>query len=294
MSTVAVSSRRRPSFKADWPKVLAVAAEIIRATTEEYGVPPDLRTPYYELGSLGLLPYSLGAYKGFSRETAKARRAGWFPPLLDETREIDRPLAFSSPARGLNWLERNTRRDRTESQPYALYIATEKRGLRARIRSWFYEEGIPIIPLGGWASQTLADTVRDEIASDGRPAILVVCSDFDPSGLFIPRDFIHRAGEPFAHIDHVSLTLDQVRELELPENPAPEKDSRLTAFAAETGTTIQVELNALEAIVPGYLRDRLREGVERWWDEDAFAIDRAHEEADRAALAAWIERGRPR
>jgi hypothetical protein len=71
----------------------------------------------------------------------------------------------------------------------------EKSGLSEQLGAWFGDPlGVPIVALGGYASQTLADAVRRDIERSGRPAALIYAGDLDPTGLDVDRDFVHRVG----------------------------------------------------------------------------------------------------
>lgn len=173
-----------------------------------------------------------------------------------------------------------------------VYVVTEKRGLVAPMRSWLDEQGIPIVPLGGYTSQTLCDEVARRAHGDARPVVLLIAADYDPSGWFLPTDFTRRARlDGVARVERVGLTHEQVEELGLPTNPAPSKDPRLASFIRETGTSIQVELNTV--VRSGHLERWLCSAVARWWDDDAFRRDLEREREQAAELGAWIERGRP-
>jgi hypothetical protein len=181
-----------------WPPILKEAAAIVASYTT--GV--TLRQLYYRLVAAGLIPNTKNAYTSLSRKTAIARRDGWFPRLVDLGRQVDRPLSFSGTAEARQWLTRIYRRDRTAGQPIALYLGVEKATLLGLLEAWFGGLGIPRVALRGYSSQTLVDDVVEAVAAElrrdvtrqSRPAVLLYCGDYDPSGMDIPRDFAERTG----------------------------------------------------------------------------------------------------
>lgn len=103
-------------------------------------------------------------YSKLSSETAQARRDGHFPDLLDNTRNIKKYRYFHDVEEAIEWTARIYRRDRCEGQPINLYVGVEKRGLVQQLQAWFGGPfGIPILPLGGYASQSFVDKVRRDI-----------------------------------------------------------------------------------------------------------------------------------
>jgi hypothetical protein len=57
-----------------------------------YATGVTLRQLYYRLVAAQLIPNTQNAYTSLSRNTARARREGRFPRLIDLGRQVDRPL----------------------------------------------------------------------------------------------------------------------------------------------------------------------------------------------------------
>ncbi len=263
-----------------WAEVLELGRRIVG----EAEVGMTLRQLHYRLVSTPDLGYpnTQAAYKGLSSRTAKARREGTFPALIDRTRRVERPASWEGPGVALGALCRQYRRDRTAGQEVALYLGVEKAGILTQLAAWFSELGVGIFATGGYTSQTFADELRAEVEADGRPAVLIYAGDFDPSGEDISRDFVERAG-CWSHVDRVALTAEQVDEYDLPPEPGKAGDSRAAAFVARHGRLVQVEVDALPVDV---LRQLYADGIARWWDDDAHRQVLELERADRSTLAA--------
>jgi hypothetical protein len=192
-------------MRIEWKRVLEQAAEIVRSY--ETGV--TLRQLFYRLVADGTLPNTDASYKGLSAQTAAARRAGRFPPLVDLVRAIDRRASFDGPEDARARLREIYRRDRTEGQSLAVYLGVEKATLTALVRSWFDDRGIPVVTLRGYSSQTYVDDVARDALADGRKAVLLYVGDHDPSGVDIERDFVERS-DAFADVIRVAVRPEQI------------------------------------------------------------------------------------
>jgi hypothetical protein len=259
-----------------WPAILDQAAAIVRS----YATGVTLRQLFYRLVSALLLPNTITAYKGLSARTAEARRNGDFPDLVDRTRSIHVYATFADVSAALHYPTRVYRRDRTEGQPYSLYLGVEKNGIVAQLEDWFGDLGIPILALGGYSSQAYVDEIRDHVLGQERPAVLIYAGDCDPSGEDIDRDFLARSA-CFDEVVRIALTAEQVATYNLPPQPGKLTDSRAGAFIARHGALMQVELDAL---APDTLRDLYRDAIADFWDTSAYAAALDRERAERARL----------
>lgn len=259
-----------------WPEILAEAATIVAG----YDTGVTLRQLFYRLVAAELLPNNRIAYQTLSRVTAEARRQGRFPALVDRTRAIHRQVGFDGTEQARSWLAAIYRRDRTEGQPWSIYLGVEKAGIVEQLRSWFGDLGVPVLALGGYSSQTYVDEVAADVQRKNRPAVLVYAGDFDPSGEDIDRDFLDRT-RCFDDVVRVALTVEQVHDHDLPEQMGKTTDSRAASFVARHGRLLQVELDALP---PDVLRRLYADAIARYWDEAAFDAAVQRESADRRAL----------
>ena len=238
-----------------WPAVITWAKDIV----DSYTTSVTLRQLFYLLVSAQLLPNSLSKYKTLSRYTAEARRNGTFPPLIDQGRTIHEHVWFTGTGDALSWLSRIYRLDRTRNQDVSLYLGVEKAGMVDQLESWFGPLGIPVLALGGYASQGYVDEIAAHTRTWGRPAVLLYAGDFDPSGEDITRDFIARSA-CWDEMIRVALSGQQVSGYALARNIVEKGDPRAPAFCAKYGLSCepvkikgkpgwryqQVELDALD------------------------------------------------
>ena len=248
--------------RTDWKGTVLPLA---RDWVEGLDLPVTLRQVFYHLVATQVIANTVSNYKMLSKVSAEARRDGAFPDLVDKTREIVLPPTWDDPQDALTNLATQYRIDRWSTQDTLLALAVEKRGLFALADVAVGELGFPIVPLGGYGSQTIYDDLADFIAADGRPAHLLYVGDHDPSGHDIQRDLVERVGM-FDSVQRVALTPEQVAQFDLPVNPAPDKDARLPAFAAKYGP-VQVEVDALP---PDQLVAMIRSAVAPFVDLSAF------------------------
>jgi hypothetical protein len=165
------------------------------------------------------------------------------------------------------------RKDRTEGQKWSIYLGVEKAGMAEQLKAWFgWDMGLPLVALGGYASQTLVDKVRDDILKQQRPAVLIYGGDHDPTGVDIDRDFERRV-RYFKRVVRVALSPEQVEEHALPFNSDPEvmkklgDDPRAKRFEERFGSLVQYELDALP---PEVLRDLYQSAIDDYWDGPTY------------------------
>jgi hypothetical protein len=277
---VSATRRGRPqprgAERVAWRPLIELAANIVRG--ERYGM--TLRGLFYRLVAQALLRNSRSHYTTLSRHTAAARRDGRFPDLVDRGRMIRRPLAVDGSEDAREWLRSAYRRDRTEGQPYAIYLGVEKNALAGPLEHWADERGLPVLALGGYSSQTFVDLVARDVCADGRPSVFIYAGDLDPSGEHIDRDFLRRCGV-FDHVERVALTPEQVERFALPPQVGKADDPRAADFIARHGRLVQVELDALPLEA---LHDLYFEAVDRYFDLTKFDLVSAREATEREAL----------
>jgi hypothetical protein len=143
-----------------------------------------------------------------------------------------------------------------------------------------------LIPLGrqyslnvvtglGEMSLTTVDKLIERIESSQRSVRILYISDFDPGGHRMPVsvarkiEFRHRNGGINSNFQlrPVVLTQAQCEQFDLPETPIAVGDSQREKFKHAYGRDA-TELDALEALRPGVLRQILVSEIERYFDKD--------------------------
>ncbi len=261
---------------ARWDEIIAHAAEIVAS----YDTGVTLRQLFYRLVSDLTIRNTRADYNQLSSRTVAARRDELFPRLIDRTRGIVRPARWASPEAARKALRDQWRRDRTEGQPYTIYVGVEKAGIVEQLRLWFGNPyGLPILPLGGYHSEPLEREIADDSAAYDRPSVLLYAGDLDASGEDIERNFLRRTD--FDESKRVALTVEQATEHDLPTMPGKTSDRRSAGFAAKYGSLFQIELDALP---PDVLRQLFADAIAPYWDDAAYEAVILREDAERKEL----------
>jgi hypothetical protein len=292
-------------YASKWDRTINAARDI----AESYDTPVTLRQLFYRLIAAQLFTNDQSNYNYLSKLTAEGRRDGTFPELIDTTREIVEPIFFDSPAAAIRWVASFYRVDRLEQAPCSVYLAVEKRGLIEQLSSWFGEPyGIPILPLGGFTSQTFINVVKADVGRRereyGRKAVLLYAGDFDASGVAIDRVFNERTAGCFAEIRRIALNPGQVTEFGLVRQKGKPEDNNTDAFVEQFGdealfdprpghrlmrikgvlryVPVQVEMDALD---PNDLRRLFTDAITEFLDLTEISDRADDEDADREHLA---------
>src|SRR5437870_5512319 len=93
-------------------------------------------------------------------------------------RSSDTLSGGAGPRDALRWLAEVFQRDRTQGQDVSVYLGVEKQGMVEQIEAWFGDLGMPILALGGYASQSYVTEIAADAAAQGRPAVLLYTGDF--------------------------------------------------------------------------------------------------------------------
>jgi hypothetical protein len=280
-----------------WGPVIDEARDIVNS----YETPVTLRQLHYRLVAAQLITNTVSSYKRLSDLTSTLRQTGDFPELADRTRSIHEYLWFDSPQDGIDDLVETYRRDRTQGQDVSIYLAVEKAGIVNQFQQWFGDPmGIPILALGGYASQSYVNTIKAHVRAQDRPAILLYGGDHDPSGWDIPRDFLNRT-DCWKEVRRIGLTPALVRRHRLPHTVDADelykrdkdgfvldadgqkipRDPRAAGFIERFGALVQVELDALPVEV---LQGLFRAALAPYWDKSTAQAVLTQERADRATL----------
>jgi hypothetical protein len=173
-------------------------------------------------------------------------------------------------------------------QAFSFVIFGEKTSLEDVLLPVAREHEADLYLPSGEISDTLLYQIAKDAAEDGRPLVVITASDCDPAGYQMPVS-IARKLQAFRdllfpdlrfEVVPAALTVEQVRELNLPSTPLKETEKRAdrwrTAFGIE-----QTEIDALATLRP----DVLREIVTRAFDP---YFDRTLEGRVREAKSEWM------
>jgi hypothetical protein len=125
----------------------------------------------------------------------------------------------------------------------------------------------------GEVSLTRCDELVGRAKASQRPVRILYISDFDPAGESMPItaarkiEFAirNRDAELDVQVRPIALTLEQCEQFNLPRTPIKASEKRRDAFEERYGRGA-TELDALEALRPGSLRNIVREEIRRYHD----------------------------
>jgi hypothetical protein len=158
-------------------------------------------------------------------------------------------------------------------QRYHLEIWAEKTTQNDILEPLAKQYEINLVTGAGELSLTHCTKLLRRAAASGRPVRVLYISDFDPSGENMPVSVARKI--EFAlyrdrldvdiQVRPIALTKDQCEEFELPRVPIKESDKRAGRWGERHGEGA-TELDALEALHPGSLREIVEQEVERYHD----------------------------
>lgn len=170
----------------------------------------------------------------------------------------------------------------TADQPYAIEIWCEKSTLNDVLLPLCRRFGATLVTGLGELSVTACQRAVERAQQSGKPMRIAYLSDFDPAGQSMPVavsrkiEFLARDLDLDVRLYAVALTAKQIEMFNLPRVPIKESERRREQFEATHGVGA-VELDALEAIVPGELARIVTEAVTPFFDADLDAqIDEAY------------------
>jgi Histidine kinase-, DNA gyrase B-, and HSP90-like ATPase len=231
-------------------------------------------------------------------QTKAAKAARWlgyvqFERIRDERNEPPRVISYADPqSDGEGYLARGSGIDLPEPdallprlggvkpvgvQPNRIILIGEKSSLAEVLEPIAQQvKGELLLPTGEMSDTMIAEMAA-RAAADGRPAVALYFSDFDPSGHQMPisvsrklqalRTLLHPDLQIEVH--RVALTLEQVRELALPSTPLKSTEKRAGKWRERMGHE-QTEIDALAALQPNELRRIALEAVAPFFD---FMLD---------------------
>ena len=244
-----------------------------------------LRKLYYKLLSRGLTNNE-PAYNKLSRRTAEWRRQGIMDDLVDLTRSIYDMESWDTMSEAVEDRVAEFRMDRDRTQEELLMIGVEKNELREDFLEWYGDPyGIPILPFGGYMSQSFVDQVARFIKRDGRKPTLLYGGDHDEHGGYIQAEGerrllqalgkIHYRGAARLSVQRVALTAAQIDYL------GPNGGPMIRTFGNSDN---QVEIDQLDEPVVKGLFDQAVED----FGFDFEAVDRIVAKEDRVRAAMQV------
>lgn len=263
---------------------------------EEYesrGFNLTLRQLFYRFVARGWLPNRQRSYKNLGNAINAGRMTGLISwrAIEDRTRSVRSNQHWDSPVEILEASRNSYQIDLWENQPYRPMVWIEKDALLDLISRPCQRLDVPYASCRGYTSQSMmwrAAMAMEDQEVDGFVPHLIYLGDHDPSGLDMPRDIEDRLrvfGVVNHDVERIALTMQQIRDLNPPPNPAKLSDSRASEYVAKYGRD-SWELDALD---PSYLIEIVEEAILRLRDEDLYQERLEDLRRDRGILSRAID-----
>lgn len=247
----------------------------------EAGYDLSLRQLYYQLVARGIVENTEASYKRTGVLVSDARLAGLldWDMIKDRGRETVVRARWRTPADILHACANQYHQDLWVGQDVRVEVMVEKQALEGVLEPVCQELDVPFTANKGYSSSSAlyesGARIRRHLNA-GLDVVVLYLGDHDPSGIDMTRDIEDRlnlfaeANECYNTItvERLALNIEQVRELNPPDNPAKITDSRAAGYIKKFGTS-SWELDAIE---PAALANIVRAGIERRIDPAAKRI----------------------
>lgn len=275
----------------------AAAIDQMNTIIDEYqaqGFSLTLRQLFYQFVARGLMPNTVKTYTYLGYVLRNARLAGLidWAAIEDRTRETQRWSTWADPSELVRTAASGYAEDLSDGQTVRTFVWIEKAALVNLVEAACRDFQVPYFAVRGYNSSSEMYAAGKEfgrlISERGIAPIVLYLGDHDPSGIDMPRvadrDLKMFAGfpdVPFNIVRRIALNLDQVRQLDLPPNPAKETDQRFNAYVAEFGTEKSWELDALD---PTFVDRLLRQHIAGLIDQRKRKLAVAQQKKNAAVL----------
>ncbi len=271
------------------------AEDIIRQYQAQ-GFSLTLRQLYYQFVARALIPNTERDYKRLGNIVSDARRAGMidWEAIEDRTRFIRAISSWDDPREILQTTVDSYHKDLWKTQDKRFEVWIEKDALIGVVEPTCKELDLPHFSCRGYVSDSemwhgamrLLRHVRN-----GQDVIVLHLGDHDPSGIDMTRDITDRLNlfsffKDGIEVRRIALTMEQIKVVNPPPNPAKVTDSRYEKYAAEFGDE-SWELDALE---PAYIADLIRTAVFEERDIDRWEVAYNEQEEERGQIQDIIDR----
>ncbi|MCC5974727.1 MAG: hypothetical protein JJT81_11825, partial [Rubellimicrobium sp.] len=148
--------------------------------------PVTVRGLYYQAEVAGLpgIDKTESGYTKTQVQVLKLRREGRMPyhQIADATRYMRRPRTFDGWQDALDATARLYRKSLWAESEVEVEIWVEKSALAGVIQPVTFEYDVPLMPTGGYSSETFAFEAVDDLRDTGKTLVVYSLYDFDRSG----------------------------------------------------------------------------------------------------------------
>lgn len=271
-------------------RIVETALHLLETVYRPNDIVPTVRSLFYRLAVLEVVPKSERGYDRVQYALARARERGDYPwnGIYDGLRQLERPQTWPSLASYVDVIRNAYSRDKWQDQPRLVEVLIEKQTLQGTLQSVIDEFEVPLLVDRGYLSVTAKKDATLRLRA--QPRTIVYIGDHDPSGvnmLVEMEEWIREmAGQEVdLVIDRIAMTDDDRDDSSLPHLPVNPRDSRTPDYMRRYGD----EVVEVEALPPEQLQARLREALERHREMDAWTESERIQATERKRLRKWLE-----
>jgi hypothetical protein len=271
-----------------------------RATRDEMGVraaflidyaaghgPVTVRGLYYQAEVHGVpgIDKDDRGYDKIQRQVLHLRREGRlaYSDIADATRWMRKPTTHDGAGAALRDTARFYRKALWRDAAEVVEVWCEKDALAGVIYPVTDLYDVPLMVTRGFSSETFCFEAVEAREGDPRPYHVYYLGDFDRSGRDAARS-LHEKLERFADEKDVPVIFEQiaVNERQIRDLGLPTREPKRTS-AADRKWPFGFACE-LDAIPPDYMRDLVREAIDRHLPADQLQILKVAEESERAVI----------
>lgn len=278
------------------PKTMALI-EIMDDITQDYkdqGYVMTVRQLYYQMVARDHIENTIQSYNNLASIVNNARMAGLldWDSIEDRTRSFIRRTRWKGAQHILDVVAEQYHEDMWANQEHRVFVIVEKEALAGVLQPICERFDMPLLAARGYPSSTVVrEFTLEDVKACKRAdqlAVILHLGDHDPSGIDMTRDLKERIytfsqGQKIKFL-RIALNMDQVEEVNPPENPAKTTDSRFQSYREEYGESSW----ELDALSPTYLNNLIEVQVEPFidralWGESAERIDAVKQRLQRVS-----------
>lgn len=255
------------------PKTLQLIRQV-QTIIDEYSMPLTLRQIYYRLVAGQIIENKISEYKRLASVLSNARKSRHidFDDITDRTRTPIKRSSWIDLKDFMETVKIAYQKSKWTSQNKWIEVWVEKDALSGVFEPITNKYDVYLVVGRGYQSLSALNEASQRFPKD-KPIYILYFGDFDPTGLDIPRsieeNLITHFGIKNLELEKVSLTLEDIKEHNLPPAPTKISDTRSPKFIKEYGD-MAVELDALP---PDVLQKKIEDNIKEHLDFEQFEKD---------------------